>query len=153
MTGIAGETNADLLDRVKNLILSSGFDLDSHSNGLVLKQVGFSNRSVSMRIHVIEVFGERLIEFESQILAEPTTFELSMLAIFHGNSKCRVAGFSATEITGEFSNRFQVTARSHLYAEYFSAQELSAMLGIYLREVDAIDDDLRKIVEENKDWS
>lgn len=149
MSGIAGETNAELLDRVKNLISSSGFELESHPKGLVLKQVGFSNKSVSMSIQVIEVFGERLIEFESQILSEPTTFERSMLASFHGNSKCRVAGFSATEVTGESSNKFQVTARAHLYAEYFSPQELSAMLGIYLREVDAIDDDLRKIVEED----
>jgi hypothetical protein len=153
MSEIASETNSQLLERVRGLISSSGFELESHPHGLMLKQVGFSNKSVSMSIQVIEVFGERLIEFESQILSEPTTFERSMLAIFHGNSKCRVAGFSATEVDGESSNRFQVTARAHLYAEYFSAEELSAMLGIYLREVDAIDDDLRKIVENDAETS
>lgn len=143
------ETNSQLLERVRGLISSSGFDLESNSNGLVLKQVGFTNKSVSMSIKAIEVFGERLIEFESNILLEPTTFERAMLAIFHGNSKCRIAGFTAVESQGEAKNRFHVAARAHLYAEYFSTQELTAMLGIFLREVDAIDDDLREIVRED----
>jgi len=149
------ETNSELLERVKGLISSSGFELDSDTSGgnLVLKQVGFANRSVSMTIKIIEVFAERLIEFESNILSAPTTFEHSMLAIFHGNSKCRIAGFTATESQGEAKNRFQVVARSHLYAEYFSTEELIAMLGIFLREVDAIDDDLRKIVADDSGTS
>jgi hypothetical protein len=153
MTGITRETNPQLLERVRNLISTSGFDLETHPDGLLLKQVGFSNKSVSMSIKVIEVFGERLIEFESNILSEPTTFERSMLAIFHGNSKCRIAGFTATETNGDSKDRFQVTARAHLYADHFSTQELIAMLAIFLREVDAIDDELRKIVEEKKDNS
>jgi hypothetical protein len=153
MTGITRETNPQLLERVRNLISTSGFDLETHPDGLLLKQVGFSNKSVSMSIKVIEVFDERLIEFESNILSEPTTFERSMLAIFHGNSKCRIAGFTAAETISESEHRFQVIARAHLYADHFSTQELMAMLSIYLREVDAIDDDLRKIVEEKKDNS
>jgi hypothetical protein len=149
MSRIARETSSQLLERVQALISSSGFELESLPEGLQLKQVGFSNKSVSMTIQVIEVFDERLIEFESYILSKPTSFERSMLAIFHGNSKCRVAGFTAKEISGESNERFQVVARAHLYADYFSTEELTAMLGIYLREVDAIDDELRKIVAED----
>lgn len=142
-------TEAEIFERLNTGITRAGYESHFDGQRFRLEKVGYANKSVSMTISLIDVQGERLIEFESE-LAEPTTFEYAALGIYEGNLRCRVVSFSAVEVPAGEKSLFQIAARTHLYADYFSEDELVAMLKIYTRELDDIDDEIVKIVAEGK---
>lgn len=139
----------ELQTRLTELIQSAGYSYELKANEFSLTQVGYANRSVEMTISLIRLHGVELIEFESKI-ASPTAFESAALAVYEGNFRCRIVGFSAQEVSDQVGGRFQVVARSHLYAGYFSDSEFLAMLKLFLIELDEIDDELKHIVEDGK---
>ena len=135
--------------RLTELIQSAGYSYELKENEFALTRVGYANRSVEMTISLISLHGVELIEFESKI-AKPTEFESAALAVYEGNFRCRIVGFSAQEVSEQVGGRFQVVARSHLYAGYFSDAEFLSMLKLYLIELDEIDDELKQIVEDGQ---
>jgi hypothetical protein len=133
-----------LLERLDTAIKKAGFSHELEHGEFRLSQVGYANRSVNMTIGLISTHGEQLVEFQSLVGAR-TSFEYAALAVFEGNFRCRVVGFSAEEVSNESGKSFQLVARTHLYANHFSDQELQAMLKIFLSELDEIDDELELI--------
>lgn len=136
-----------VLSRLSELVRSAGFTHEFDGTQFRLSQVGYANKSVDMSISLLDLHGVQLIEFESKI-ASAASFEAAALAVFEGNFRCRIVGFSAQELAGDPGHRFQVVARSHLYADHFSDAEFLSMLRLYTRELDEIDDELKKIVGE-----
>ena len=130
-----------LLERLGAAIRKAGFNHEFEQGEFRLSQVGYANKSVNMTIGLISTHGEQLVEFQSLVGAR-TSFEYAALAVYEGNFRCRVVGFSAEEVSDESGKSFQVVARGHLYANHFSDQELQAMLKIFLAELDEIDDEL-----------
>lgn len=137
---------SEYLQKIQFFLGSLGYELETTHEGFRLTQVGYSNKSVDMTIQLVQLHDELLIEFESKI-STATTFEKAALAVFEGNRMCRIVGFSAEEQAQKKSSVFQVVARAHLYANYFSKEELGSMIKLYLTELDAIDERIRMITE------
>lgn len=139
----------ELQTRLTELIQSAGYSYKLRDNVVSLNQVGYANRSVEMTISLLRLHGVELIEFESEI-STPTAFERAALAVYEGNFRCRIVGFSAEEVSEQVGERFQVVARSHLYAGHFSDAEFLSMLKLYLIELDEIDDEITHIVDDGR---
>jgi hypothetical protein len=142
-----GASQGEIFDRLESIIGKAGYAGEFDEKQVHLRKVGYSNKSVDMSISLLDVYGESLVEFESKI-ADPTDFEHAALAVYEGNFRCRVVSFSAIEIPAGQTSLFQIVARSHLYADYFSDEEFLAMLKIFMKELDEIDDEVVKIAQD-----
>ena len=104
--------------------------------------VGLGDHSVDLRIDVVTIEDTRVVRLSSE-LPTRATFELAALAATRGNGACTVTKFDVIEaLADESEPRFTVRASLVLYADHLSAQEFTRMTWLYLRETDAIDNEL-----------
>jgi len=135
-----------LLGKIVQFLTNSGFHPKLAGNSVVLKKVGFSDQSVDLRIVISDIEGHRLISFISTVDKYKTSFERAVLAAAKGNSACSVAKFVIHELPLDHDHRFELTATTHLYADYLSEGELASMAFIFIKELDEIDNELKEIM-------
>lgn len=137
------------MERLAQSINLAGFSFSHNedSDSYLIEQVGYQNRSVDARVSIEEYEDVRLIKFESVIVEKPASFEKSLVGVFFGNSRSKVSSFHPREVLSQEGAGYQIVARTYLYADHYSDEELKSMLQIFVKEVDEIDDELLEIVE------
>jgi hypothetical protein len=139
---------------VLDVLRSSGFSPQAHDGHIRIDGagVGLGDHSVNLAISLLVVDGARILHFESILRAHPGTFDAAVLAAARGNGSCVVPKFEVVEDSASTSTnpeaRFLVKATLNVYADHLSAEELRVMLHLYLKEVDAIDNELADILSE-----
>lgn len=135
-----------ILKKVFEFLSESGFQPQISDQMLHLKGVGFADRSVDLGIQILEIDGYRVLEFSADISDSDSTFERVSLAVVRGNAKSHIARFLPVETDADHDHRFRVAATCHVYADYFSREEISSMTYLFVKEVDEIDNELRSIL-------
>lgn len=109
--------------------------------------VGLGDHSVDLKIDVVNIEDTRVVRLSSELPAR-ATFEAAALAATRGNGACTVTKFDVTETsTDNLASRFTVRASLVLYADHLSEEEFTRMTWLYLRETDAIDNELVDVLE------
>jgi hypothetical protein len=136
---------------VVGVLQSAGFAPNVDGNHVVLEGagVGLGDHSVDLVITVLSIDDVRIVHFESTLRSHPGTFEAAVLAAARGNGACVVPKFEVVEDSSITSTaRFRIKATLNLYADHVSEEEFRVMLHLFLKEVDAIDNELADIVSE-----
>jgi len=99
--------------------------------------VGSGDNSVDIALNLVEMDGHRILEVSSILRAPGVSFEKAMTISAQGNLSCVTAKFTPVEnlVKGTHS----VRAGQVLYADHLSGVELKAMLYLFIKEVDAVD--------------
>ena len=135
-----------VMDKVSDYLLESGFRPELQGNQLALSGVGFADKSVNLEIQILELDGHRVLEFSADISESDSSFERVSLAVVRGNAQCHIARFLPKETPADHDHRFRVIATCHVYADYFSREEISSMTYLFVKEVDEVDNELRSIL-------
>ena len=135
-----------ILKKVFEFLSESGFQPLISDQMLHLEGVGFADRSVDLGIQILEIDGCRVLEFSADVSDSDSTFERVSLAVVRGNAKSHIARFLPVETDADHDHRFRVMATCHVYADYFSKEEISSMTYLFVKEVDEIDNELRSIL-------
>ena len=141
----------DVIAFVVDVLKSAGFDpvIDGDRVRLHGAGVGLGDHSVDLDIRVLSVDEVRIVHFESLIRSHLGTFDAAVLAAARGNGSCVVPKFEVVEdSTADSVARFCVKATLNLYADHVSAEEFRVMLHLFVKEVDAIDNELADILSE-----
>ena len=141
----------DVVAFVIEVLLSAGFapEVDRDRVRLQGAGVGMGDHSVDLAIRVLSVDEVRIVHFESLIRSHLGTFDAAVLAAARGNGSCVVPKFEVIEdSTVDSVARFCVKATLNLYADHVSAEEFRVMLHLFVKEVDAIDNELADILSE-----
>lgn len=136
---------------VVGVLESAGFAPEVHIDRVRLTGtgVGLGDHSVDLAIRVLAIDEVRIVHFESLIRSHPGTFDAAVLAAARGNGSCVVPKFEVVEDSDlESVARFRVKATLNLYADHVSADEFRIMLHLFVKEVDAIDNELAAILSE-----
>ena len=108
-----------------------------HLSGL---GVGTGDNSVDISLNLVEMDGHRILEISSVLRAPGVSFEKAMTTAAQGNISCVIAKFTPVENLDQGTH--SVRAGQVLYADHLSGIELKAMLYLFVKEVDAIDNTL-----------
>lgn len=112
--------------------------------------VGLGDHSVDLRISTISLDGVRVVRLSSILRTVPAGFDAAVLACARGNGACELPKFEAVEETagssGSGESLFRIHASVHLYADHLSADEFHRMTWLFLKETDAIDNELADIM-------
>ena len=134
---------------VVGLLRSSGFAPNVHGGHVLIEGAGagLGDHSVDLIVQVLLVDDVKIVRFESLLRSDPGTFDAVVLAAARGNGACVVSKFEAVEDPLVSSTAcFRIKATLSLYADYISQEEFRVMLHLFLKEVDAIDNELSDIV-------
>ena len=99
--------------------------------------VGSGDDSVEIVLNLVEMDGHRILEISSVLRAPGVSFEKAMTISAQGNLSCMTAKFTPVENVEQGTHR--VRAGQVLYADNLSGVELKAMLYLFIKEVDAVD--------------
>ena len=99
--------------------------------------VGSGDDSVEIVLNLVEMDGHRILEISSVLRAPGVSFEKAMTVSAQGNLSCMTAKFTPVENVEQGTHR--VRAGQVLYADNLSGVELKAMLYLFIKEVDAVD--------------
>jgi len=109
--------------------------------------VGLGDHSVDLKVDVVSIDDTRVVRLFSELRSE-ATFEVASLAATRGNGACTVTKFDVIELPmKDHEHRFTVRASLVLYADHLSEEEFTRMSWLYLRETDAIDNELEAVLE------
>lgn len=110
--------------------------------------VGLGDHSVDLTVDVVKIEDTKVVRLSSVLGVAAATFESASLAATRGNGACTVAKFDVVEITNLIAgNGFLVRASLILYADHLSEEEFTRMTWLYLKETDAIDNELVSMLE------
>lgn len=141
----------DVIAFAVEVLQTAGFApaVDGNHLRLLGAGVGSGDHSVDLAIQVLSVDEVRIVHFESIVRSHPGTFDAAVLAAARGNGSCVVPKFEVVEDPGlDAVARFRVKATLNLYADHVSAEEFRVMLHLFVKEVDAIDNELADILSE-----
>ncbi len=102
--------------------------------------VGSGDSSTDIGINLVEMDGHRIIEITSYLKAPGVSFDKALLISAQGNLSCLIAKFVPVEQIEKGSHL--VRAGFALYADHLSGPELKSILYLFIKEVDAIDNNL-----------
>ena len=102
--------------------------------------VGSGDSSTDIGINLVEMDGHRIIEITSYLKAPGVSFDKAVLISAQGNLSCVIAKFVPVEQIEKGSHL--VRAGFALYADHLSGPELKSILYLFIKEVDAIDNNL-----------
>jgi hypothetical protein len=102
--------------------------------------VGSGDSSTDIGINLVEMDGHRIIEITSYLKAPGVSFDKAVLISAQGNLSCLIAKFIPVEQIEKGSHL--VRAGFALYADHLSGPELKSILYLFIKEVDAIDNNL-----------
>lgn len=133
-----------------DILREAGYSVVASSSGVHLAGVGsqHGDRSVDLDVEVLVLDDVRVLRFRSRLRSKGGVFEAAALAATRGNRATIVPRFEVDEILVEGTSVFHVSATLFLYADHVSDEELITMMGIFLHEVDSIDNELVSIIEE-----
>lgn len=146
-------SNYEVLDDVPTLefvaraLTHAGYAPTRHGHGLTLPNagVGLHDNSIDLDVTVILIEGVRVVRLSSLLRSAPGTFDAACLASARGNGACMVAKFDVHELDNPppgVTARFRVRASLSLFADHLSAEEFTKMTWLFLKETDAIDNEL-----------
>jgi hypothetical protein len=110
---------------------------------------GLHDNSVDLDVAVIDLEGIRIVQLNCLLRSVPGTFEAACLAAARGNGVSTVAKFDVhelTDVSAAESARFRVRASLPLFADHLSQEEFTKMTWLFLKETDAIDNELADIL-------
>lgn len=107
--------------------------------------VGSGDGSVNLSLNLIEIEGHRILELSTQLKSPGVTFDKAVIVSVQGNLSCLTAKFTPFENLGQGTHG--VRAGMTIYADHLSKQELNAMLYLFIKEVDAIDNVLEDMLQ------
>lgn len=109
--------------------------------------VGLGDHSVDVDVQTVLVEGVRILLLSSLLNTEPGTFDAAAVACARGNGACAIAKFEVVEVAqGDQRSLFGLRASLPLFAEHLSAEEFARMTWLFVRETDAIDNELADIM-------
>lgn len=110
--------------------------------------MGFGDHSIDLDVAPLEIDGIRVVRLSSILRSQPSSFERASLASTRGNGACSVPKFDVVEATipDHAAPAFRVRASLVLFADHLSVDELSRMTWLFLKEADAIDNELADIL-------
>lgn len=143
-------SDAALTSAWMDMLERAGYAPRRDGEVLHLAGVGVSHgdQSVDLVVRLIEMDGHRVLTFEAPIRCEAAGFDVAALAAVRGASACRLARIAVRETMGDVTtpHLFGLVASLHLYADHLSEPELTTMLGLFLKEVDEVDNELASIM-------
>jgi len=107
--------------------------------------VGSGDSSVDLALNLVELEGLRVIEITSVLRSETMNFDRAVLVSTRGNMACLTAKFTPVELSDRSGHIVQ--ASMILYADYLNEKELRAMIYLFIKEVDVIDNELVQLAE------
>jgi len=143
-------SDPSLEESIMNMLKSRGFAPSKQQDRLHLKGlgVGEGDSSVDLNINLVELDGHRILEFTCMVPTPPLTFDEAVLIAAHGNQSCLTVKFVPFENLDSASH--QVKASLVIFADGINENELSGMIYIFVKEVDAIDNELVRMSREGK---
>jgi hypothetical protein len=111
--------------------------------------VGLDDNSIDLDVAVVVIEDVRIVELSCLLRSVPGTFEAACLAAVRGGGACAVAKFSVEELEGIATSvpaRFRIRASLPLFADHLSQEEFTKMTWLFLKETDAIDNELAEIL-------
>ncbi len=135
-----------LIIRCEEALRVAGYNVSGRENHVTVSEAGFADKSVDFTIRVVDLDGHRLLQFTSVLADSNESFERVALAVARGNMHCHTVSFSPVEQGNGAGASFSVLAQTHIYADYFSDAELTAMVYLFTRELDDVDNELRAIL-------
>jgi hypothetical protein len=125
-----------------NFLVEFGFSPERNGDVIHLSGVGVGSgdNSANININLVEMDGHRILEITSPLKAPGVSFEKATLIAAQGNLSCLIAKFVPVEQVEEGTHF--VRAGFALYADHLSGQELKSILYLFIKEVDAIDNNL-----------
>ena len=127
---------------VFNFLVEFGFSPNRLGDVIHLSGVGVGSgdSSTDTSINLVEMDGHRIIEITSYLKAPGVSFDKAVLISAQGNLSCLIAKFVPVEQIEKGSHL--VRAGFALYADHLSGPELKSILYLFIKEVDAIDNNL-----------
>lgn len=127
---------------VFSVLKDSGFKPSMIDDVITLEGVGVGSgdSSVDLSLNLVELEGLRVIEITSTLRTKSMTFERAILVSARGNLACLTAKFTPVELPDRSGHIVQ--ASMVLYADYLNEKELRAMIYLFVKEVDVIDNEL-----------
>ena len=127
---------------VFNHLVEFGFSPNRMGDAIHLSGVGVGSgdSSTDISINLVEMDGHRIIEITSFLKAPGVSFDKAVLISAQGNLSCLIAKFVPVEQLEKGSHL--VRAGFALYADHLSGPELKSILYLFIKEVDAIDNNL-----------
>ncbi len=125
-----------------NHLIEFGFSPEHNGDVIVLSGVGVGSgdSSVNISINLVEMDGHRILEVSSFLKAPGVSFERATLIAAQGNLSCLIAKFIPVEQLEQGNHT--VRAGFVLYADHLSGKELKSTLYLFIKEIDAIDNQL-----------
>lgn len=127
---------------VFNYLVEFGFSPDRTGDVIHLSGVGVGSgdSSTDISINLVEMDGHRILEITCFLKAPGVSFDKAVLISAQGNLSCLIAKFVPVEQIEKGSHL--VRAGFALYADHLSGPELKSILYLFIKEVDAIDNNL-----------
>ena len=143
-------TDAEFEDFVFSALINQGFDPSRTGDIIHLSGVGIGegNHSVDLELNLVDMDGHRILEVIAPIRMKPVPFDTANIMSAQGNLSCHIAKFRPIEEPG--TGLHVVQASFVLFADHLSETELSSMLYLFIKEVDAIDDEILVIASQAK---
>lgn len=107
--------------------------------------IGHGDSSVDVHIDLVSMDGHRILEIVAPLRMPPVDFELATLMCAQGNMSCLIPKFKPVELLENQTH--MVHALFSLYADNLSQNELTSMLYLFIKEVDAIDNKLISMIK------
>jgi hypothetical protein len=139
-----------LFETLRSYLSDAGYQPKVLDSAIRIEKAGFTDQTVDLEIKLFDIDGHRVIKFESIVSETASTFERASLALIQGNAACQIVKFTLHELPLEHDHRFEIRASTHIFADYFSSEEISSMTFLYLRELDEIDNQLREILSRDR---
>lgn len=141
----------EFMASLMSLLKDSGFDPVIQGDHAVVSGagVGLGDHSVDLVVRLLSLDDVRIVHFESVLRSPAGSFDAAILAAARGNGACVVPKFEVIEeVGGTSTGGFRVKATLNLFADHVSEQEFRVMLHLFLKEVDAIDNEIANILSE-----
>ncbi len=125
-----------------NHLVEFGFSPERKGDVIELSGVGVGSgdNSPNISMDLVEMDGHRILEITSLLKAPGVSFEKATLIAAQGNLSCLIAKFIPVEQLEQGTHL--VRAGFSLYADHLSGQELKSILYLFIKEIDAIDNQL-----------
>lgn len=134
---------------LRSTLQAAGYVHIEIPHGIRLEGVGSQtgDQSVDLDIEVFEVDEVKLVRFRSRLRSRGGSFQSAALAATRANRATLVPRFEVEEEMVQDHSLFHVSANLYLYADHLSEEEFIAMIGLFLNEVDTVDNELVSIIE------
>jgi hypothetical protein len=124
------------------ILVDQGFAPERSGDLIRLNGVGVDegDNSVNLTMNLVTMDGHRILELSYILPSSPLSFDEAVLISAHGNQSCLTVKFAPAENL-DFQLH-QVRASMVIFADDLGTIELASMLYLFIKEVDAIDNEL-----------